>query len=281
MNSDSPITLPARRTDSPRGLLACARRAFTLVELLVVIAIIAVLITILLPGLRGARDSAIRVKCMANIKQLTALSILYATNNKGQLPQLHNRPADPNDAFINPTPYWYSQTKRDQFLRLGMTRPMAYCPANPDWNRDDLWAFPPSNPFTLNSSIWGYQYLGGNPDMARNAAWGSWSHADPDPTVRLYFAVRVSDKPRDKAIWADLTRVSSAVGTPGFFRSSSGSNHLYGQEAAVGKVPAATSGTNGTGGTNVGFMDGHVEWRQQKEMKFRATDLLAGTRIYW
>jgi prepilin-type N-terminal cleavage/methylation domain-containing protein/prepilin-type processing-associated H-X9-DG protein len=51
---------------------------FTLMELLVVISIIALLMSILLPGLTGARQQGKRVVCLANMWNLTEGWIMYA-----------------------------------------------------------------------------------------------------------------------------------------------------------------------------------------------------------
>jgi prepilin-type N-terminal cleavage/methylation domain-containing protein/prepilin-type processing-associated H-X9-DG protein len=59
--------------------------AFTLVELLVVMGIIAVLVAVLLPAVGAARENAKRVKCLSNVRQLTAAWHMFSYEHKGEL----------------------------------------------------------------------------------------------------------------------------------------------------------------------------------------------------
>jgi prepilin-type N-terminal cleavage/methylation domain-containing protein len=61
-------------------------KAFTLIELLVVISIIALLMAILLPSMREARNRAKRIQCVANLHSLQMASIAYAGSNDDRMP---------------------------------------------------------------------------------------------------------------------------------------------------------------------------------------------------
>ncbi len=76
-----------RSPASRPGVLPAARSAaFTLIELLVVIAIIGLLIAILLPTLRGAREQARMVRCLANLKVIGQTMSFYFGENRDWFP---------------------------------------------------------------------------------------------------------------------------------------------------------------------------------------------------
>ena len=66
------------------------KSAFTLIELLVVVAIIALLISILLPSLQGAREQAKKAVCLSNLSQIGKAAHSYAVDDdREQIVPLH------------------------------------------------------------------------------------------------------------------------------------------------------------------------------------------------
>jgi len=65
------------------------RVGFTLIELLVVISIIALLIGLLLPALKKAKESARRAICLSNLRQISNGLHVYANEFDGRFPPTH------------------------------------------------------------------------------------------------------------------------------------------------------------------------------------------------
>lgn len=260
-----------------RNVLSYGRRgrmAFTLVELLVVIGIIALLISILMPALSKAKDQANRVACGSNVRSFCQALIMFAQDNKGRFPDLVNSDGQYDNTGTTTTKYPYEVQVihphvRDVLMpKYGMTRKMFYCPSNPEMDVDLNWVKPDKS----NYGFVGYMILAGQTNLgvtkAEFLASGGGSKGGfeevPDNQQRL-FALRQGQKAFYQVLVADTTRTWNNDLNP--------SNHVRGT-TSDGKMP------RGRGGANVGFIDGHVEWRAQDVLGQRAAGHET-KRQYW
>jgi len=69
------------------GAIALRARAFTLIELLVTIGITAVLLGMLMPAVRAAREQANRIECSANLHQIGLAVAMYGSSYEDRLPE--------------------------------------------------------------------------------------------------------------------------------------------------------------------------------------------------
>ncbi len=69
------------------GAIAPSARAFTLIELLVTIGITAVLLGMLMPAVRAAREQANRIECSSNLHQIGLAVAMYGSSYEDRLPE--------------------------------------------------------------------------------------------------------------------------------------------------------------------------------------------------
>jgi len=123
------------------------RGGFTLIELLVVIAIISLLVSILLPSLTKAKDLAMTVKCMSNLKNTGLAMLMYAGDNDLWTPP----PIDPAGGVLPGTNWLGNIHWTVRLALLGYAEGQAvnqhYLSTEPDKGGPSIFACPGYNPF--------------------------------------------------------------------------------------------------------------------------------------
>jgi len=254
------------------------RPAFTLVELLVVIGIIALLIAILLPSLSKAREQAKRVACGSQVRQFCQALIMFANEHKGKLMDVGNadHQSDTECDPPNPYPTTVAQEKaiasevqvlhtgaRDVLnKKYGIPRQMFFCPSNVDMDTDFNWERPDKS----NYAFIGYMFLAGRanlgktwPEMRKDAIYapGFDTFEEAKTSEKILFPLKHGQKSYYQVLVADMTR--------SFQNELNPSNHCIGKDDGTQGRPAGFM-PKGKGGANIGYIDGHVDWKPQDAM---------------
>ena len=248
-----------------------------------VIAIIALLLSILMPALRAVREQGRRAVCAKNEKNTGLGLFIYANDYDGKLPM------NVVDRWLFDVSYWTT----DIILESGgFDRHIFYCPS---WKKRDniiFWrygegfpagtseSYPPGEPTDEKDRrdmhrIMGYFWFIDTQSGRRNPPMSPDGGA-PKEWVRSVTATKSA--PANVELIADVTASNGPNRETSDFSKATGgcwtrwnvydrSNHLK-------------AGSRPTGG-NILFVDGHVNWRNFKDMQHRWFWQRYGNPCFW
>jgi len=266
------------------------KKGFTLVELLVVIAVIALLMSILMPALRKAKDHAMRVICGNHIRQIVMALTIYGDKYGGKIPRTDFMgwwPWDGEYNIINEIMKCMGTNIAEFKLDVGESDPIPpqkvfYCPANVQQKRflNTNWSY---NIYLDNGRPAGYRVLGfaflwyanWNDMGQRTIRGGMTENAPADPIKRW---VNRTDVRQASEVEVVVDTTMSERGGPGgtyniteypngnFAQIFSGGNPgIYGSPDQTSHLISDKKAAGG----NIGFVDGHIDWRNFNDMRNR------------
>ena len=264
--------------------MSLTKKAFTLIELLVVIAIIALLLSIVMPALRTAKEQA-RIKvCSSGIRQQTLALLMYSQENDETMP-----PA----TYIAGDWLWdVSYFTTDIIIASGADKKVFHCPSNNiDTTENKYWRYwefacgvdvdttPEPTDIDerqLNWRVIGYAYL---IDTA-NGRGDIWAPSEPG-------APKIPDDSRE--FIDQITQIRLPVSQAELITDcvieypNTYDIWIIPDEYADWAMGTSHMGRRGTpkqpSGSNIGFLDGHVTWRNFEDMYQRY--LIQGVIFWW
>ena len=225
---------------------------FTLLELLVVLGVIAVLIVIQVPVLAAGKGQSKIAMCASHVRQLALSCQIYANENNNLLPVLPTGGNWPWDLPVSAA---------NVLLNCGAQRSTFYCPGTaPRFTDTQNWAGP-------GSTLWGYStsfHIIGY-SLAFSGA-GSLLNPTNQNTTILPEAIHDFPSPGTSTTYRASERVLVADAILSTGNALPGYTHPENNYADIAggfylhHVSPHLKGVIPMGG-NVGFKDGHVDWR--------------------
>lgn len=261
------------------------KRGFTLIELLVVIAIIALLLAILSPALRKAKEQARFVICKNNLRSYALAGNLYLEDNDGAFPHpmvcvdgaetfggtyitQHPKECRWHDGDVVPTgafwPYLDAQGVHScpSFLSVVKSRGPDHPGHNPSI------PIVPRNTYSMNGYLGKGGMVGSSYDnlVAKNGNDQMPKISDVKYTAGVLFIAEENIWTVNQDNGDDIRLSEDALNDMYFFP------RLYGNGDCIATFHKATDAKLNTGVCNVLFLDGHVD----EEKAYDEDDLALG-----
>ena len=223
---------------------------FTLVELLVVIAVIAILVSLLLPALGKARESASQIKCLSSMKQLGVTMALYSSQSNDWL-QIHFvRPdtgaTENQNWFQNSTFAKLTGTSKTLWSYYPLYKRSFLCSNIPNYPRDAA-GF---EEYTSLGYVYGMTYWGTTNFVNPNST-STWSETQATLMTKV-------KHPSNRFLYTEVAKKALGRASPGGdYRDPSKHWWVYGDTDAEPDIPTAYRHKEKQY-VNVTYLDGHT-----------------------